>query len=96
MLYVHEAGGSHPESLESVNGITPAMRNARKRHFKPVTIPVEDMAGVEDDLRQIVTVLTELAFKTLHSTQHMQCRFVHDLRPAPEQSLTCMLLHTAD
>lgn len=57
MLYVHEAGGSHLESIESIDGITPPMRNARKRFFKPVTAPVEDVASVEEDLVLILQVV---------------------------------------
>ena len=58
MLYVHEAGGAHPEEFESINGITPPMRNARKRFFKPVKTPVADIASVEEDLTHILQVVT--------------------------------------
>lgn len=56
MLHVHEQGSTHPDAIESMNGITPPMRNARKRHFKPVTVPVSDVTSVEDDLLQIIMV----------------------------------------
>ena len=56
MLHVLPEGSSHPQQYESINGITPAMRNARKRHFKPVDISIPDVASVEDDVLQIVQV----------------------------------------
>ncbi len=54
MLHVHAEGSSHPEHFESINGITPAMRNARQRHFNNVNIPFAAVTAVEDDLLQIV------------------------------------------
>ncbi|DBB04497.1 TPA: hypothetical protein ACH3X1_012592 [Trebouxia sp. C0004] len=54
MLHVHSEGTSHPEHFESINGITPAMRSARQRHFNNVNISFEAVTAVEDDLLQIV------------------------------------------
>ncbi|KAL0033217.1 hypothetical protein WJX79_010095 [Trebouxia sp. C0005] len=54
MLHVHAEGSNHPEHFDSINGITPAMRNARQRHFNNVNIPFEAVTAVEDDLLQIV------------------------------------------
>ncbi|KAL0054207.1 hypothetical protein WJX82_005460 [Trebouxia sp. C0006] len=54
MLHVHAEGSSHPEHFDSINGITPAMRNARQRHFNNVDIPFAAVTAVEDDLLQIV------------------------------------------
>ncbi len=59
MLHVQTEGSSHPEHFESVNGITPAMRNARKRHFNNVDIHPDDVLSVEDDLLQLVQVRPE-------------------------------------
>ena len=56
MLHVHAEGSSHPEHFDSINGITPAMRNARQRHFNNVDIPFAAVTAVEDDLLQIVQV----------------------------------------
>lgn len=56
MLYVHEAGSSHQDTFESVNGITPPMRNARKRHFKPAGASIKEVTSVEEDLLQIIHV----------------------------------------
>jgi len=56
MLHVHAEGSSHPEHFDSLNGITPAMRNARQRHFNNVDIPFAAVTAVEDDLLQIVQV----------------------------------------
>lgn len=36
LLLVGPPGGTLPEGPESADGITPSMRNARQRHFKPV------------------------------------------------------------
>ena len=54
MLHVHAEGSSHSQHFDSINGITPAMRNARERHFNNVNIPFEAVTAVEDDLLQII------------------------------------------
>jgi hypothetical protein len=71
MLHVHAEGSSHPEHFDSINGITPAMRNARQRHFNSVNIPFEAVTAVEDDLLQIVQVHLLLPGQIvfLHRTQ---------------------------
>ena len=58
MLYVHEEGCSPQDTSESINGITPPMRNARKRHFKPMPASVQDVTAVEEDLLNIAQVGT--------------------------------------
>ena len=69
MLYVHEAGSSHQDTFESVNGITPPMRNARKRHFKPAGASVSEVTSVEEDLLQIVHVSPCTCRKVLRTAQ---------------------------
>ena len=82
MLHVHAEASSHPEHFDSINGITPAMRNARQRHFNNVDIPFEAVKAVEDDLLQIVQV---------HLLLPGQCIFCigHQWKPCPCQML-CM------
>ena len=56
MLHVQTEGTSQPEHFESINGITPAMRNARKRHFNNAHIDHLEVQAVEDDLLQLASV----------------------------------------
>ena len=56
ILLVQPEGSSHPEVLESINGITPAMRNARKRHFNNAHVDHQEVQAVEDDLLQLASV----------------------------------------
>ena len=56
MLHVQTEGASQPEHFESVNGITPAMRNARKRHFNNAHVDHQQVQAVEDDLLQLASV----------------------------------------
>ena len=57
MLLVQPEGSSHPEIVESSNGITPAMRNARKRHFNSAHVDHQEVQAVEDDLLQLASVI---------------------------------------
>lgn len=54
------AGTSQPEHFESINGITPAMKNARKRHFNNAHIDHLEVQAVEDDLLQLASVKVPL------------------------------------
>lgn len=56
MLHVQTEGTNQPEHFESINGITPAMRNARKRHFNNAHIDHLEVQAVEDDLLQLASV----------------------------------------
>lgn len=56
MLHVQTEGTSQPEHFESINGITPAMKNARKRHFNNAHIDHLEVQAVEDDLLQLASV----------------------------------------
>lgn len=78
MLHVCAEGSSHPEHFESINGITPAMRNARQRHFNNVNVPFEAVKAVEDDLLQIVQVCTPVPERkptacTTHTLGNVTC-----------------------
>lgn len=63
MLHVQIEGANQPEHFESINGITPAMRNARKRHFNNAHIDHLEVQAVEDDLLQLASV-TSFCFQT--------------------------------
>lgn len=56
MLHVQTEGASQPEHFESINGVTPAMRNARKRHFNNAHVDHQEVQAVEDDLLQLALV----------------------------------------
>lgn len=60
MLHVQAEGTSQPEHFESINGITPAMRNARKRHFNNAHVDHQEVQAAEDDLLQLASVRTLL------------------------------------
>lgn len=84
MLHVHAEGSSHTdgsshtESYESLNGITPAMRNARKRHFNHVNVPAQDVLSAEDDLLQIVQVhLSKVVYAAALHHCLILCRFMY-------------------
>ncbi|KAL3148365.1 hypothetical protein ABBQ38_013822 [Trebouxia sp. C0009 RCD-2024] len=55
MLHVQTEGTSQPEHFESINGVTPAMRNARKRHFNNAHVDHQEVQAVEDDLLQLAS-----------------------------------------
>lgn len=64
VLVVQEANAAAPESREARNGVTPAMRDARRRHFKPeALLEAELIQRVEEDLLTIVSVRPPPHFK---------------------------------
>ena len=56
MLHVQAEGSGQPETFESLDGIAPAMRNARKRHFNNAYVDPQEVKAVEDDLLQLASV----------------------------------------
>ena len=73
MLHVQPEGSSHPQHFESVDGITPAMRNARTRHFNNHHVDRRDVLSVEDDFLQIVQVGQQLVNKLLPAAPNLFC-----------------------
>ena len=65
MLHVQTEGSSQPEHFESINGVTPAMRNARKRHFNNAHVDHQEVQAVEDDLLQLASVRNILTVDSL-------------------------------
>ncbi|GIL85805.1 hypothetical protein Vretimale_19535 [Volvox reticuliferus] len=59
LLLVGPPGSSLPEGPESADGITPPLRNARKRHFKP--LPKVDPAEVTAVERDLLALLNGFA-----------------------------------
>ena len=57
MVVIEAGGGAPPPGDEARDGVTPAMRNARARHFRPpVTVSPDAVAKVEADLLAILNV----------------------------------------
>ncbi|KXZ42933.1 hypothetical protein GPECTOR_110g225 [Gonium pectorale] len=56
LLLVGPPAGSLPEGPESADGVTPPMRNARQRHFKPLPkVDPAEVAAVERDLLALLS-----------------------------------------
>ncbi|PNW88025.1 hypothetical protein CHLRE_01g011200v5 [Chlamydomonas reinhardtii] len=56
VLLVGPPGSSLPDGPEAADGVTPPMRNARQRHFKPVPkVDPGEVAAVERDLLALLS-----------------------------------------